>query len=68
MVIKITRCVDESYLASCPALPGCAVRGKTQDEAQERIKDAIAGYLTSLNVALPRELNRKFHAEMQPAA
>lgn len=31
-----------------PALPGCASQGETHEEALEMIKEAIAGYLESL--------------------
>jgi predicted RNase H-like HicB family nuclease len=67
MVIKIAECTDASYSAWCPALPGCAVRAKSEQEARRRIRDAVSGYLASLDVALPRELDRRFQAELEPA-
>ncbi len=39
---------DGTYVAECPALPGCVSQGKTRREALENIKDAIEGYLISL--------------------
>ncbi|MCG0278527.1 MAG: type II toxin-antitoxin system HicB family antitoxin [Thermanaeromonas sp.] len=30
------------YVATVPALPGCATQGKTREEALERVKEAIA--------------------------
>lgn len=36
------------YVAECPALPGCISQGNTRQEAIENIKDAIKGYLQSL--------------------
>ena len=36
---------DEGYAVWCPALPGCWSQGKTEEEALENIKDAIAEYL-----------------------
>lgn len=36
------------YVATCPSLPGCVSQGKTRKEAIENIKDAIKGYLESL--------------------
>lgn len=68
MVIRISKCTDAGYAAWCPALPGCAVRARSRDEAQERIKDAIVGYLSILNVALPRELSQRFAEEPAPGA
>ena len=69
LTIKIAKCPDAAYAAWCPALPGCAVRAATREEAQHRIQDALRGYLTSLDVALPRELDKRLHTEeMAPAA
>jgi antitoxin HicB len=39
---------DGVFVAECPTLPGCVSQGKTRDEAIANIKDAIAGYLASL--------------------
>ncbi len=32
---------NEGYSVSCPALPGCASQGDTEEEAVENIRDAI---------------------------
>ena len=32
---------EEGYAVWCPALPGCASQGETEEEALENIKDAI---------------------------
>lgn len=39
---------DGMFVAECPNLPGCISQGKTRIEAIENIKDAIKGYLESL--------------------
>jgi predicted RNase H-like HicB family nuclease len=39
---------DGYWVISCPSLPGCHSQGKTQAEALENIKDAIAGYIAAL--------------------
>jgi predicted RNase H-like HicB family nuclease len=39
---------DGIYVAEVPALPGCLSQGKSRSEAIENIKEAIAGYLESL--------------------
>jgi antitoxin HicB len=39
---------DGVYVAECPTLPGCISQGRTRDEAVANIKDAIQGYLVSL--------------------
>jgi predicted RNase H-like HicB family nuclease len=40
---------DGVFVAECPTLPGCISQGKTRAEAVLNIKDAITGYLASLN-------------------
>jgi predicted RNase H-like HicB family nuclease len=40
---------DGQFMAECPALPGCISQGATRDQAIANVKDAIAGYLESLN-------------------
>lgn len=39
---------EGGYVASVPALPGCATQGETFEEAVEMVQDAISGYLAVL--------------------
>ncbi len=39
---------DGTIVARCPTLPGCVSEGKTRQEALNNIRDAIRGYLASL--------------------
>ncbi len=39
--ITISRDEDGMYVAECPSIPGCISQGKTEDEAQLNIQDAI---------------------------
>ena len=39
---------DGIFVAECPSLPGCVSQGKTRKEAVNNIRDAIKGYLESL--------------------
>ena len=39
---------DGVYVAEVPSLPGCISQGETREQALENIKEAIAGYLESL--------------------
>lgn len=39
---------DGIFVATCPSLPGCVSEGRTRDEARANIRDAITGYLASL--------------------
>jgi len=40
---------DGGYIVHCPALKGCWSQGDTIDEALKNIKEAIVGYLKTLN-------------------
>jgi predicted RNase H-like HicB family nuclease len=39
---------EGGYIISCPQLPGCVTQGETVEEALAMIKDAIQGYIASL--------------------
>ena len=39
---------DGGYWVEVPSLPGCISQGDTKEEALENIKDAIEGYVASL--------------------
>jgi antitoxin HicB len=39
---------EGGYVVFCPALPGLVTEGDTYEEARERVKEAIEGYLESL--------------------
>ena len=39
---------DGVYVAEVPTLPGCISQGKTRSDAIDNIKEAIAGYVESL--------------------
>ncbi|MHC1575157.1 MAG: type II toxin-antitoxin system HicB family antitoxin [Candidatus Methanogasteraceae archaeon] len=40
---------DGGYIVHCPALKGCWSQGDTIEEALDNIKEAIVGYLKTLN-------------------
>jgi len=39
---------DGVYVAEVPSLPGCISQGQTRAEALDNIREAMAGYLESL--------------------
>lgn len=43
--ITITRDEDGMYIADCPSIPGCVSQGKTEQEAERNIQEAIKGCL-----------------------
>ena len=54
---------EGGYVVSVPALPGCVTEGDTLEEAIEMVKDAISGYIASLekhNEPIPEENHPSF--------
>ncbi len=50
---------EQCYVASVPALPGCRTQGTTREETLERVKEAIQGYLESLQkdgIPIPKDV------------
>ena len=47
-VVLIPDLEDGGYTVEVPSLPGCVSEGDTVEEALKNIKDAIQGYLASL--------------------
>jgi predicted RNase H-like HicB family nuclease len=41
LVITIVQDEDGTYIAECPAIPGCVSQGKSEQEAEKNIRDAI---------------------------
>lgn len=43
MTFTITLVQDEDgmFIVECPAIPGCVSQGKTREEAEQNIRDAI---------------------------
>jgi len=39
---------DGYWVAECPSLPGCISQGTTREETVENIKEAIKGYIATL--------------------
>ena len=39
--ITISRDEDGMFISECPSIPGCISQGKTEEEAQFNIQDAI---------------------------
>ncbi len=40
-MITIFRDEDGMYISECPSIPGCISQGKTEEEAEDNIRDAI---------------------------
>ena len=49
---------DGYWVVECPSLKGCVSQGQTKEEAIENIKEAIDGYIATLNedgISVPEE-------------
>lgn len=46
--VVIYRGEDSYWVAECPSLPGCISQGKTKEEAIANIREAIEGYVATL--------------------
>jgi predicted RNase H-like HicB family nuclease len=49
---------DGYWVVECPSLPGCISQGKTKEEALTNIREAIQGYIASLeedHLSVPEE-------------
>ena len=44
-VITMSRDEDGMVIAECPAIPGCVSQGKTEEEAEQNVRDAIKACL-----------------------
>jgi len=53
IVTVVLQVSSDTYKAHCPSLPGCAVLGRSRQEAAERLSHAAAGYLASFDAIVP---------------
>jgi antitoxin HicB len=47
-VVYLEPAEEGGYVVSCPQLPGCVTQGETVQESLDMIRDAIQGYIASL--------------------
>ena len=59
---------DGGYIVHCPALKGCWSQGDTAEEALQKIKEAIAGYLKTLNDRAMHEVKIQSKAQIREVA
>jgi predicted RNase H-like HicB family nuclease len=46
--VVLYRGEDKYWVVECPSLPGCISQGKTKEEAIDNIREAIQGYVATL--------------------
>jgi len=59
LCVKLYRDSNGYYIAQCPSLPGCFAIGKTREEANQKIDDAIRGYIAALSDFVPERLEHE---------
>ena len=59
---------DGGYIVHCPALKGCWSQGDTIEEALENIKEAIVGYLKTLNERIMHDVKSSNKAIIKEVA
>jgi len=59
---------DGGYIVHCPALKGCWSQGDTQEEALQNIKEAITGYLKTLNERAMHEVKIQSKVQIREVA
>ena len=47
-IVYLEPAEEGGYIVSCPHFSGCVTQGETVEEALDMIKDAIKGYILSL--------------------
>jgi predicted RNase H-like HicB family nuclease len=57
IAITITMIGPGRWHSCCPSLPGCRVVGRSQEEVARKINLAMRGYLASLDVAVPLDVD-----------
>ena len=57
LLSKENLALSKRLCASLPSLPGCSSTGATEEQARERLTDAILGYLASVGDFIPDKLD-----------
>ena len=53
ITILIRARADGQYVAHCPSLPGCTASANTRQSAQHKIREAVVGYVASMDAVPP---------------
>jgi predicted RNase H-like HicB family nuclease len=59
LCIRIVHNEQGDYTALCTSLPGCVSRGRTRQEAKEKLDEAIRGYIAAVNNFVPERLSHQ---------
>jgi antitoxin HicB len=59
LAVKISHDDQGKFVAMCPSLPGCKTTGRTREEAQQRLDEAIRGYIAAMSDFVPENLQHE---------
>ena len=59
LCVKIRQNDRGQYTAACPSLPGCMTSGHTREEAEQRLDEAIRGYLAAACNFVPERVHHE---------
>jgi antitoxin HicB len=59
LAVKILHDDQGRFIAICPSLPGCKSTGQTREEAQQRLNEAIRGYIAAMSDFVPDTLEHE---------
>jgi predicted RNase H-like HicB family nuclease len=59
LTIRIYLNGEGAYTALCPSLPGCTTQGQTRQEAQDKLDEAIRGYIAAMNNFVPENVQQE---------
>lgn len=54
--IRLKGDAEQGYRAWCPGLPGCRVHASSEEEAVQNLRQAVSGYLASMDVTVPADV------------
>ena len=58
LCVRIKPNEQGGFTAICPSLPGCVSTGQTEQQAKNKLEEAIRGYLASVNNFVPAQLDK----------
>ena len=59
IVVSMVHESPDAWRAWVPELPGCAARGRSQRDVENKIDEAIRGYLASWDVPVPQDIEEE---------
>ncbi len=57
--VRIRHNEHGGYTAVCPSLPGCVSFGETREQAEQRLEEAIRGYIAAVSNFVPERLTHE---------